>query len=146
MKTKRYPRGTAFHEAGHAVVGWSLGLGVRAVHIGDDDASGAAEIGYADLSLIEQIALCSAGIAAENAFECPVDELAGAQDREKIYELLKANEISEEGQGAALRGEGYNCARECLGTHMSEVIRLAERLAQRGRVDASEFLRLMQAH
>jgi hypothetical protein len=146
MKTKRYPRGTAFHEAGRAVVAWSLGLGVRAVRIRDDDVSDAAEIGCADLSLIEQIALCSAGIAAENAFECPADALAGARDRDKIYSLLKANEISEEEQGAALRGEGYNWARECLGTHMSEVIRLAERLAQRGRVDASEFLRLMQAH
>jgi hypothetical protein len=145
MKTKRYPRGTAFHEAGHAVVAWSLGLGVRAVRISDDDASGAAEIACADLSLIEQIALCSAGIAAENAFECPAHEPAGARDREKIYQLLKANEISEEEQGAALRGEGYNWARECLETHMSEVIGLAERLAQRGRVDAPEFLRLMQA-
>jgi hypothetical protein len=146
MKAKRYPRGAAFREACHAVVAWSLGLGVRAVRISDDDARDAAEIGCADLSLIEQIALCSAGIAAENAFECPADELAGTHDREKIYKLLKANEISEEDQCEALRVKGYNWARECLGAHMGEVIRLAERLAQRGRVDASEFLHLMRAN
>jgi len=108
MKAKRYPRGAAFREACHAVVAWSLGLGARAVRISDDDARDAAEIGCADLSLIEQIALCSAGIAAENAFECPADELAGTHDREKIYKLLKANEISEEDQCEALRGKGYN--------------------------------------
>jgi ATP-dependent Zn protease len=44
-KSERYPRGTAYHEAGHAVVAWSLGLPIGAVSVSDDDASGGTQIG-----------------------------------------------------------------------------------------------------
>jgi hypothetical protein len=138
-----YPRGTAYHEAGHAVVAWSLGLSVGAVRVSDDDASGGAEIGPADhLLLIEQIAVRSAGIEAETAFKCPAHELAGACDRAKILKLLEANGISQE-RGAEIRHEGHACARTHLEIHKSKVIKLAERLVQRGHVDATEFLCLM---
>ena len=69
--TEGYPRGTAYHEAGHAVVAWALGLPVRTIRVRVDYAGGDAEIGPADhLSLIEQVAICSAGSAAEEVFEC----------------------------------------------------------------------------
>ena len=87
---EKYPRGTAYHEAGHAVVAWSLGLPVQAVHVSSGDASGGAEIGDADqLPLIEQIAICSAGITAEAVFEIPNHELAGFNDRVRIFHLLE---------------------------------------------------------
>ena len=35
-----YPRGIAYHEAGHAVVGWALGLRVTVSRVFYDDAKG----------------------------------------------------------------------------------------------------------
>jgi ATP-dependent Zn protease len=146
ISTKKYPRATAFHEAGHAVVAWSLGLPVGVIRVSDDDASGGTEIGPADhLSLTEQIAVWSAGHAAERLFECPAHELADARDRHEILKLLRANGISEE-QGPALRDQGYDSAKRCLETYRSKVITLADRLVERGSVDTSEFARLMDGN
>jgi len=56
--TERYPRSTAYQEAGHAVVAFALGLPVGAISVRADDAGGTTEIEAADrLSLIDQIAL-----------------------------------------------------------------------------------------
>ena len=142
---EKYSRGTSYHEAGHAVVAWSLGLPVRAVRV-SDDASGGALIGDADqLPLIEQIAICSGGIAAESLFGNPTHELAGFNDRLMIFHLLEGTGISEEdGQGEARREEGYNFACARLERHRNKVIALAERLIESGHVDRTEFLRLMQ--
>ena len=116
--TKRFPRATAIHEAGHAVVAWSLGLPVGAIRVSDDDASGGTEIGPADhLSLIEQIAVRSAGHAAERVFECPAHERADACDLLKISGLLRANGVSEEEQGPALRDQGHELAKARLEAH-----------------------------
>lgn len=142
---KRYPRGTAYHEAGHAIVAWSLGLLVQAVRVSDDDASGGAEIGGADqLPLIEHIAVCSGGIAAEAVFGHLTHDLAFFDDHARICDLLEDAGISEEdGQGKARRDEGYDFARARLETHRNSVIRLADRLVERGHVDGPEFLRLV---
>ena len=57
-------RGAAFHEAGHVVVARALGLTVGTIEIGED-GSGKAEISSAEhLPLVDQIALCVAGISA----------------------------------------------------------------------------------
>jgi hypothetical protein len=55
--------GAAFHEAGHAVVAWALGLSVREIEIGvnGDDAAGRAEIeDSVHLPIVDQIAVCLA--------------------------------------------------------------------------------------
>jgi hypothetical protein len=36
----QYPRGTAYHEAGHAIVAWSFDVEVGTIHVMADDASG----------------------------------------------------------------------------------------------------------
>lgn len=144
--TKRFPRATAIHEAGHAVVAWSLGLPVGAIRVSDDDASGGTEIGLADhLSLIEQIAVLSAGHAAERVFECPAHGLADAGDRHKILSLLRASGISEEEHGPKLRDQGYDFAKARLETYNIKVVELAERLVECGSIDGSEFRHLMDS-
>ena len=40
MMAKRFPAGTAYHEAGHAVVGYALGFRVRGIHINEHDEGG----------------------------------------------------------------------------------------------------------
>src|SRR5262249_18742283 len=97
---KRYSRATAYHEAGHAVVAWSLGLPIGAVSISDVDANGKSEIGWTGhLSLVEQVAVCSGGIAADAIFGHQTDKHAGAYDRMKIMQLIKDNGISEDERG-----------------------------------------------
>jgi hypothetical protein len=43
------------------------------------------------------------------------------------------------------RDKGYQCARDLLEINRDKVIKLAERLVERGHVGADEFLRLMDA-
>ncbi len=142
---ERYPRATVYHDAGHAVVAWSLGLPVGAVSVSDEDAGGSTEIGLADhLSLVEQVAVCLAGIAAVEVFGRPTHELAGFNDHVKVLNLIEDYGISEEEQGQALRDEGYNFARARLEIHRSKVALLAELLVEHGRIEASEVLLVMQ--
>ena len=142
---ERYPRGTAYHEAGHAVVAWSLGLPIGVVSASDDDASGGTQIGLADhLPLVEQIAVCSAGIAAAEVFGHPTHELAGFNDQVQIMHLIEAHGISEGEQGPALRHEAYSFARARLEAHRSKVVTLAELLVEHGRMEATEVMLLMR--
>ena len=144
--TGRYPRGTAYHEAGHAVVAWSLGLQVGSIRLSDDDASGCTEIDGADrLLLVDQISVLSAGYAAERVFNCLAHEQAGLQDRAKILQLITSSGKSEKEQGRALRDQGYERASAHLIKHEGNVIRLAHHLIEHGSVDASGFLHLMAA-
>ncbi|WP_157450555.1 hypothetical protein [Bradyrhizobium sp. ARR65] len=73
MSTKTsYPRSTSVHEAGHAVVTWSLGVPVGALWVNADDASGGAKIGSTThLKVTEQIAVCWGGAVAQKVFNCP---------------------------------------------------------------------------
>jgi hypothetical protein len=97
------------------------------------------------LALIEQIAVCSAGIAAAEVFGHPIPhELAGFRDNERIMNLIEMHSVSEEVQGPALREEGYNFARARLEAHRSKVVTLAELLVEHGRIEASEVMLLMQ--
>jgi ATP-dependent Zn protease len=140
-------REAAYHEAGHAVVAWSLGLPVEAVRIGYSKEKGwygGAEIGTAEhLSLSDQIAVCLAGVETEEVFQYESHENASFSDNWKVHELIEANGISDEDQDRALRDEGGSRARTIIETHRSKVDRLVERLVESGSVDASEFLRLI---
>ena len=78
----------AFHEAGHVVVARFLGLTVREVEIGED-GSGRANISSSErLPLVDQIAVCVAGIEAQEFFNCPVHEHAALGDYLKVRELM----------------------------------------------------------
>jgi hypothetical protein len=144
MVRARYPRSTAFHEAGHAVVAWSFGLAVDAVWVNADDASDGANISPSDhLPLAEQIAVWWSGTAAESVFECPSHEYAAFGDHAGVMELLEVHGISEEERGPALRAEAFGIATARLEANKTRVIELAERLVINGRVDASEFLQFM---
>jgi hypothetical protein len=73
--------GAAYHEAGHAVVLWALGLSVVeiAIGIGGDDAAGKTKIAGSDNHLTEfdRVLINVAGLEAQEIFEAPTHDHAG---------------------------------------------------------------------
>jgi ATP-dependent Zn protease len=135
---------TAYHEAGHAVVAWALGLYVGTIEV-REDAGGGADIGPADhLSLVDQIAICSAGYAAERLFGVENHERASATDHAKIARLLEAHGVSEEERGPALRDEGHERACAFLLPHKDKMRTLADLLMKQSSVSAESFDLLMR--
>src|SRR5215813_14676293 len=81
-------RDAAYHEAGHVVVARFLGLTIGKIEI-EEDGSGRADISSAEhLPLIDQIALCVAGIEAQELFNCPMHEHAALGDHVKVSRLV----------------------------------------------------------
>src|SRR5262245_11759854 len=133
--------GAAVHEAGHAVVAWALGLvvGELAIGIKGDDTAGTSEIGDSGhLPLVDQIAICLAGLEAQEMFECPPHNLAGMSDLGKIVELIENGRISGD-ESRRLREAGATRARNLLSVNREQVVRLAEALVQTARIDARGF-------
>jgi len=127
-------RGAAFHEAGHVVVARHLGLSVGVIEIGidGDPAKGKAEVSGDDqLSLIDQLALCAAGVEAQEMFDAPTHDVAGFGDGVKIFNLLEDIPVE---QRKALRFAGYARAIEILKLHRDEVEQLADRLLRERRI------------
>jgi hypothetical protein len=73
-------RSAAYHEAGHVVVAWALGLEIGNAEIGvnEDDSAGRVEIETdEDMPLVDKIAVCVAGLEAQQIFNAPGHENAG---------------------------------------------------------------------
>jgi ATP-dependent Zn protease len=139
MNTDLLP--TAYHEAGHAVVAWCLGLEVQSINIRADDASGSAVIGGTEhLAIVDQIAVTVAGAEAEHIFQQETHELGIYGDMGMLVTLL--DEIPE-AEARQLRQAGYRRAHDLLVAHKDKVTSLAQRLVEVQSVDAAEFLRLM---
>ena len=140
-------RGAAFHEAGHAVVAWSLGLQVGDIAIGidGDDAKGGAQIAADQhhLSVIDRVAICLAGLEAQAHFESPTHPYAGIRDFDRVRQII-GEDISED-ESSALRNAGFERAREKIIENEVQYRRLADRLLEHGRVCAAEFMELMTA-
>ncbi|MGC2778067.1 MAG: hypothetical protein WA418_20765 [Bradyrhizobium sp.] len=136
-------RGAAFHEAGHAVVARALGLLVGRVEIAieGDDAKGAAEIEQSNaLSLLDQLAICAAGLEAQKLFDAPTHEGAGWGDYGMMVELL--DNLEEEEQMKMVH-QGHERAFELIYTHRATVERLAMALIQNNLLEAEEVAKLL---
>ena len=81
--TKQYPEGTAYHEAGHAVVAYALGLRVGGIHINEHDEAGGAAVSdwVMSRSFVEQAALRLAGMKAQTLWGKPSPQPLGGSDR-----------------------------------------------------------------
>jgi ATP-dependent Zn protease len=143
-----YLRGMAFHEAGHAVVAWSLNLRVESIYISEIDAGNSAtKTDPPDhLPLMDQLATLAAGVEAEREFKSPLPEHAGDRDRLMAINLIRTHHkglASDEIQSHLAAGHAR--ARELLIEHREQVIRVAEHLRDVRQVQAAEFTRLMTA-
>jgi len=124
-------RGAAFHEAGHVTVARFFGLAVGKIEIGED-GSGRAEIAWMDhLPLIDQIAVCVAGIEAQVLFRCPTNPNVAVSDYAKVIRLVEG--LSET-ESLEVRNRAYLRALEILKSRMLEVEDLANDLIKRRRV------------
>jgi hypothetical protein len=118
-------RDAAYHEAGHLVVAQFFGLTIREVEI-EEDGSGRANISSAEhLPLGDQIALCVAGIEAQELFNCPIHQHAALGDYLRLRELLAG---LTEAESYKYRQAGYLRALEILKSRLAEIEALAHQL------------------
>lgn len=133
----KYPKGTCFHEAGHAVVAVALGLEVGDLYVNADDESGGTEHSYPRrLPFIDQVALCFAGVEAQDIWQCPSEHMAGGGDYGIFIELTKG--LSDDCR-EALRKAGRDVARDLLRANKRAVEHIAQQLIERGRITAADF-------
>lgn len=137
-------RGTAYHEAGHIVVAWALGLkvGASAIGINGDNSAGKTDIEHhKPLSLIDKIAICAAGLESQSVFGAPTHCYAGATDEAKIIELT---EDLDEKSRLARRYDGYQRAHELIKVHAAKVDRIARSLLAKGSLNQAEVRGLLE--
>src|SRR5262249_12364525 len=85
-------RGTAFHEAGNAIVARYLGLRVTELEIREDGSGKTDIIGSTDdLPLVDQIAIHSAGQASRTIFKCRSYAVAHSAEIGRLLEGLAAD-------------------------------------------------------
>jgi hypothetical protein len=126
--------GSAFHEAGRAVVARYFGLTVVEIEIRDDASGKTDTVGSIDdLSLIDRIAVHCAGQASRTVFKCRSQILASGEPVE-LHELLEG---LTEAHRLEIRNAGYRRAIEIVKSNAPEVERLASLLIEQRRIDES---------
>jgi hypothetical protein len=140
----RARRRTAFHEAGHAVVGWALGLKVGDLRL-EDDYNGKALIQLADhLPPVDQVAVCMGG-------RCGADlsGVARIQDHEMIGDeanviIIAKREFPDDQEAwADFREQGLIRAETIVMRHVDLVTSIAEELERCGEIPHIEVARLL---
>jgi ATP-dependent Zn protease len=136
----------AYHEAGHTIVAWALGLHVDSITIRDDRPGENAKTASADgLPLVDQIAVEAAGREAGLLFGHPLPDWASGADRRVIINLLLASKIPEpEIPTCAPLLAGKERAQHVLTKHAPDVHKLAARLMECRHMNADEFKVLME--
>jgi ATP-dependent Zn protease len=133
-------RANAYHEAGHAIVGWALDLCVHEIAIRDDAPGHHTKTnGDERLPLIDLVALSNAGGQAEEVFEHLLPSWASTCDRVDTLNLLATNDIRDTAEAEKWIANGCARARELLRKHERRVHLLAARLIECRRMSADEF-------
>jgi hypothetical protein len=73
--------------------------------------------------LVDRIAICSAGVDAQEMLDVPIHDLGAFMDMNAVRELV---EDYPDDEGEALRYAGYRRSKELLELHRSTVERLAQ--------------------
>jgi ATP-dependent Zn protease len=141
--TEQYPCGTAFHEAGHAVVAHCLGHQVVELHVSNDDESGRTTVS-APTTVIEKATFIFAGMAAQTIWKVPSKHLAGGGDLTNFLNLVAKEGLSDD-ERDALRLKAYERANIILHAHRAEVEAVAARLMEHGQMDGPQFLEVMRS-
>ncbi len=134
-------RGAAVHEAGHAIVAWTLGLKVRQVRIGDDGSGASCIECSAHLPITDRIAVAEAGMAAVEILNAPEPlPQAGLSDAVEIGNLLDGYPDRERER---LICEGRQRAGEILVSRKAVLVAFSTELARSGLLDATALTRFV---
>jgi ATP-dependent Zn protease len=146
---QRAPRVKApngFHEAGHAVFGWALGLHVIEITMLDHGSGESAKIDGADgLPLVDRLAIYQASQAAEEILGYLMPASALRHDHRCIVNLISARGIRNRLEIARRIDDGRNQARGLLKQHGDRIHKIAAHLSRLRRLNAHEFKSLMEA-
>lgn len=127
-------RGTAFHEAGSAVVARYFGLRVIDLEIREDGSGNTETVGTTDdLPLIDRIAILSAGEASRTIFKCRSHALSFSSEIDALVEGLTDDHRLQ------IRNAAYLRAIEIIKSNMPEVEWLAGRLIKQRRVTEGQL-------
>ena len=120
------------------MVALALGLHVAGVEIVDENNSGDTSVTPIDhLSLVDQVAICVAGINASKMFKAPIHEGAGRGDHAKLIELFKG---IDEVTACELRQNGHQRAWDLLTDHTGTVETIAARLLAERKIDLTGYV------
>jgi len=128
VKTGRTRR-AAYHEAGHAVVAWALNLPIGEMRLAKGDEG--VQIGRADhLTVIEQLAICYAGLAAGDLSGDPEAAGEGTLDIRMTTKILVWANLTRGSPAFCeeLRRQSGTLAETIVRRHEEMVARLAARL------------------
>ena len=129
-------KGLAYHEAGHAVVAWALGLRVIGISLGTKGDGGLNTLldeAYPP-SLFQALVINRGAAAAEDLFAAPTRSLAGVRDRYQAeHEILPRLKRKK----SRAMEEAYQRARKLLQLHSDRAVRVAEYLIEHGTIDAA---------
>jgi hypothetical protein len=86
--------------------------------------------------VVDRIAICSAGLDAQELLGAPTNDIAGFSDVVKIKNILVDHLGDEDGAEAeALRSAGFRKSQEMVELHRYQIVRLAAALAQHSELD-----------
>ena len=134
----------AYHEAGHAVVGWALGLSIGRVWL-KEDGGGSAEVETcAHLSPVDQTAICFGGWAgAELSGVAETHDLENLSDEGCALNIGAEVFPDDDEAQAILRQQGIQRAQDLLKGREAQLRLIAEELNKRGELGPGEIARLL---
>jgi hypothetical protein len=146
MDAASHRRGTAYHEAGHAVVAWALKLDVLSILVREmgNGNSETRTTSACHLSLTDHLAVLAAGKEAEKVFDRHLPAGVGLCDRLQAINLIlkfHAGLSSDEIESHLIEGHANAC--RLLIANWDRVGRVARRLCDVREIGADEFLQLI---
>jgi ATP-dependent Zn protease len=143
----RARRRAAFHEAGHAIVAWALGLEVGWVRLLPETENSAGKIDRQTADHLppeDQIAVLMGSWWSTRM--CDVPQLYPAEfemDEVQTFIVVRRTHPDDDDAQEDLRDRGIARAQELVMRHAESVVLIAEELERRGELLAGEVARLL---
>ena len=127
--------GAAYHEAGHVLVALHFGLDVGLIVVRENGDSGTNLSSTEHLPLLDRVAVCMGGGAAQQHFQAPATKQAMMADYAIIHDLTP--EMTDEEREEAIE-KAFIRARSIIAQNADEVARLAKILITQRSINMDE--------
>lgn len=128
--------GAAYHEAGHALVGLHYDLEVGQIVVRENGDGGTDISPTEHLPLLDRVAVCMGGGAAQQHFQAPATDHAMMADYVMVYNLTL--EMTDEERETTIE-KAFVRARSIIAQNADEVARLAKILIARRSIKLDEI-------